>query len=71
MSTPCFHGKGVAHRRYDSDWIVGHPLVLPPAKLQALVTDQNDDGPLKEILTHPEVVAAFEQARERKEGGRA
>ncbi|KAL1946040.1 hypothetical protein VTO73DRAFT_15167 [Trametes versicolor] len=60
-----------AQEQFIVDWIVGHPLVLPPAKLQALVTDQNDDGPLKEILTHPEVVAAFEQARERKEGGRA
>ncbi|OJT14488.1 hypothetical protein TRAPUB_8961 [Trametes pubescens] len=46
------------------DWIVSHPLVLPPAKLQALVTDKNDDGPLQEILMHPEVLAALEQARE-------
>ncbi|KAI0642959.1 hypothetical protein C8Q79DRAFT_198915 [Trametes meyenii] len=48
------------------NWIVEHPMVLPPPKLKALVSDESDSGVLNNILEHPEVVAAFEQAREKR-----
>ncbi|KAI0629988.1 hypothetical protein C8Q77DRAFT_1139757 [Trametes polyzona] len=48
------------------DWIVGHPLVLPPPKLLALVGDEADRGPLDNVLQHPEVLAAIERAKEKK-----
>ncbi|KAI8986285.1 hypothetical protein BD414DRAFT_515311 [Trametes punicea] len=47
------------------DWIVEHPMVLPAPKLMALVSDEADGGILNGILNHPEVLAAFENARER------
>ncbi|RPD74036.1 hypothetical protein L226DRAFT_509882 [Lentinus tigrinus ALCF2SS1-7] len=48
------------------DWVVSHPLVLPPTKLRALVSDEADSGVLNNIVEHPEVQAAVEKARERK-----
>ncbi|KAI0777836.1 hypothetical protein BD413DRAFT_467903 [Trametes elegans] len=49
------------------DWIVGHPEVLPPPKLKALVSDETDSGVLNNILDHPQVLAAFEKAREKRQ----
>ncbi|KAI0671139.1 hypothetical protein C8Q78DRAFT_1034234 [Trametes maxima] len=48
------------------NWVVGHPMVLPPPKLKALVSDESDSGVLNNIMEHPEVVAAIEQAREKR-----
>ncbi|KAI0332840.1 hypothetical protein GY45DRAFT_1359993 [Cubamyces sp. BRFM 1775] len=50
------------------DWIVEHPMVLPPPKLKALVSDDADSGVLNNILDHPEVLAAFEAAEEKRAG---
>ncbi|KAI0823996.1 hypothetical protein BC628DRAFT_1420426 [Trametes gibbosa] len=48
------------------NWIVGHPMVLPPPKLLALVNDEEHSGPLNNILEHPAVLAAFEREREKR-----
>ncbi len=45
------------------DWIVSHPLVLPPAKLRALVSDEADSGVLNNIVEHPKVQLAVDKAR--------
>ncbi|KAI0373765.1 hypothetical protein BV20DRAFT_675059 [Pilatotrama ljubarskyi] len=52
------------------DWVVGHPMVLPPQKLKALVSDDADGGPLNNVLEHPEVLAAFQAAKEKKDAAR-
>ena len=41
-------------------------MVLPPPKLKALVSDDADSGVLNNILEHPEVLAAFEAAKEKR-----
>ncbi|CDO72186.1 hypothetical protein BN946_scf184970.g38 [Trametes cinnabarina] len=50
------------------DWIVDHPLLLPPPKLKALVSDEADSGVLNNILDHPQVVAAIQSAKEKRSG---
>ncbi|KAH9886071.1 hypothetical protein C8Q73DRAFT_658829 [Cubamyces lactineus] len=50
------------------DWIVEHPMVLPPPKLKALVSDEADSGVLNNILEHPEVLAAIAAAKEKRAG---
>ncbi|KAJ2989780.1 hypothetical protein NUW54_g8674 [Trametes sanguinea] len=50
------------------DWIVEHPLLLPPSKLKALVSDEADSGVLNNILDHPQVVEAVRIAKEKRSG---
>ncbi|OSC97998.1 hypothetical protein PYCCODRAFT_1418423 [Trametes coccinea BRFM310] len=50
------------------DWIVEHPLLLPPSKLKALVSDEVDSGVLNNILDHPQVVEAIQSAKEKRSG---
>ncbi|KAI0718162.1 hypothetical protein C8T65DRAFT_639199 [Cerioporus squamosus] len=45
------------------DWVVSHPLVLRPAKLRALVSDEADSGVLNNIIENPEVQIAIQKAR--------
>ncbi|RDX48883.1 hypothetical protein OH76DRAFT_1404455 [Lentinus brumalis] len=52
-----------AQERAIVDWIVSHPLVLPPAKLRDLVSDEADSGVLNNIVEHPEVQLAVDKAR--------
>ena len=48
-----------------SDWIVSHPTVLTPAKLEILISDGEDEGVLSNIGDYPEVKLAIEKARQR------
>ncbi|KAI0694810.1 hypothetical protein C8Q76DRAFT_803036 [Earliella scabrosa] len=53
-----------AQERLILAWVVSHPTVLSPRKLQGLVSDETDSGFLNNISEHPDVLAAIKKARE-------
>ena len=61
----CCHSPSSPNLYLLSDWIVSHPSVLTPAKLEVLISSDEDEGVLSNIGEYPEVKLAIEKTRQR------